>query len=167
MQGKHSAGPISTSTYGSSNIIQSSNSYTTQPSLSAAVSEFDETYNSMSGPSFIEVSPDVVINCNGASRLNLTKRIEDIDVSPDIEIDQALRRIEEQLSLDNMKDIGTFYNQNEFTDDLGFLTNVQHYSGSEGLQYGLDDYESLQYSGFSLFGFAHKHQCMQITKYIM
>ncbi|KAI3720428.1 hypothetical protein L6452_21344 [Arctium lappa] len=141
--GKHSAGP----TLGSSNIIQDSKSYAAPLILSADASEFGGPYNSISGPNSVEISPDFVTKSNGASSLNLTERIEEIDGSPGFQIDQALKRIEEQLSLDHSKDNGSFYSKNEHPIELGFTINEQSYSGSEGLQYGSDDYVSLQYPG--------------------
>lgn len=143
MQGKHSAGPISTLMLGSSNIVQGSNSYTT------SASEYYEHYNSTSGPSSVEVSPDVVITSNGATHFNQT---ESIDGSPDFEINQALRKLEEQLSLDHMKDIGTFYseNENEYANELGFTISEQDLGGSERLQYGSDNYVSLPKDEFAI-----------------
>ncbi|PWA58809.1 ethylene induced calmodulin binding protein [Artemisia annua] len=139
--GKHSAGPISALTLGSSNIIQSSNNYATQP----AASEFDEAYNSTPGPIFLDVSPGALTNSNGASHSSLTERIDEIDSSPELEIDEALKRIQKQLSLEHVKDNHTFYNQNEYLDDLGFTYNEQNYSAFEEFQYGSDNSVSLQY----------------------
>ncbi|GKA86631.1 hypothetical protein Tco_0808342 [Tanacetum coccineum] len=147
--GKHSAGPISALTLGSSNIIQSSNNYATQLASSAGASEFDETYNSTPGPRFLDGSPVVLTNSNGASRSSLTERIDEINSSP--ELDEALKRIQKQLSLEHVKDNGTFYNENEYPDDLGFTYNEQNYSGFEEFQYGSDNSVSLQYPGLSPF----------------
>ncbi|KAL8269131.1 hypothetical protein R6Q59_002929 [Mikania micrantha] len=144
--GKHSAGPISTLTLGSSNIIQSSNSYITQLTLSASASEFDEPYTSMSGgPTFVEVSQSVLTTSNGSSGMSLTQRIEEIESSPDLQINQALKRLEEQLSLDDFKDTGIFYSGTEGPNDLELSMIEQSYSGLEGLKYGSDDFASLQY----------------------
>ncbi|GJY77412.1 ankyrin repeat-containing protein, partial [Tanacetum coccineum] len=144
--GKHSAGPISVFTLGSFNIIQSSNNYATQLASSAGASEFDETYNNTPGPSFLDGSPGVLTNSNGASRSSLTERIDKIDSSPELQIDEALKRIQKQLSLEHVKENGTFYNENEYLDDLGFTYNEQNYSGFEEFQYGSDNSVSLQYS---------------------
>ncbi|GKA11747.1 ankyrin repeat-containing protein [Tanacetum coccineum] len=146
MTGKHSAGPISVFTLGSFNIIQSSNNYATQLASSAGASEFDETYNNTPGPSFLDGSPGVLTNSNGASRSSLTERIDEIDSSPELQIDEALKRIQKQLSLEHVKENGTFYNENEYPDDLGFTYNEQNYSGFEEFQYGSDNSVSLQYS---------------------
>ncbi|GKB46517.1 ankyrin repeat-containing protein, partial [Tanacetum coccineum] len=69
---------------------------------SAGASEFDETYNSILGPRFLDGSPVVLTNSNGASRSSLTERIDEINSSP--ELDEALKRI--QLSLEHAKDNG-------------------------------------------------------------
>ncbi|KAI7750997.1 hypothetical protein M8C21_004200 [Ambrosia artemisiifolia] len=137
--GKHSAGPISTFTLGTSNIIQSSNAYTTPLTLSASATE-----SLSGGPTFIEeASQSLLTTSNG---FNLTEtRIEEIDPSPDHQINQALRRLEEQLSLDDLKDIGIYYSHKEDPNDVDLTINDQIYSGSEGLQCGSDDYVSLQY----------------------
>nr|GEY11384.1 hypothetical protein [Tanacetum cinerariifolium] len=111
LKGKHSAGPISTLTLGPSNIIQRSNNYATQLASSAGPSEFDETYNSTPGPSFLDGNP-----CK-------------------------------RLSLEHVKENGTFYNENEYPDDLGFTYNEQNYSGFEEFHYVSDNSVSLQYPG--------------------
>ncbi|XP_071705559.1 calmodulin-binding transcription activator 4-like [Rutidosis leptorrhynchoides] len=138
--GKHSAGPISTLTLGSSNIILSSNSYAPHLNLSAAGSKFDEPFSVTSGPSFVELN-QYVTNTNGSNQLNITERIEEINGSPDLEIRKTLRRLEEQLSLDRLK-----YSENECLDDLPLTLNEQNVNG-EGLQlqYDSGNYASLQY----------------------
>lgn len=124
--GKHSAQPISTITFGSSNIIQTSNSYTLSPSPS-------QPYTTMSPPP--------------------TSITERIDASPHLQINQALRRLEEHLSLDDLQDIGILYSDNQAPTDLGLTTNDQSFSGSDGLQYASDDHVSLQYGGLFSFVF--------------
>ncbi|GKE16850.1 hypothetical protein Tco_1424427, partial [Tanacetum coccineum] len=123
--GKHSAGPISAFTLESSNIIQSSNNYATQLPSSAGTNEFDETYNSTPASFLDGSSPGVLTNSNGASRSSLIERIDEIDSSPKLQIDEALKRIQKQLSSEHMKENGTFYNENEYPDDLGFTYNEQ------------------------------------------
>ena len=132
---------------GSSNIIQSSNNYATQP----AASEFDEAYNSTPGPSFLDGSPGVLTNSHGASRSSLTERIDEIDISPKLQIDVALKRIQKQLSLEQVKDNRTFYNEKEYLDDFGFTYNEQNYSAFEEFHYGSDNSVSLQYPGLPFF----------------
>ncbi|GJZ19925.1 calmodulin-binding transcription activator 4-like protein isoform X2 [Tanacetum coccineum] len=47
--------------------------------------------------------------------------------------------------MEHVKEYGTFYNENEYPDDLGFTYNEQNYSGFEEFQYGSDNSVSLQY----------------------
>ncbi|GJU51687.1 hypothetical protein Tco_1221242 [Tanacetum coccineum] len=72
---------------------------------SAAASEFNETYNNTPGPNFLNGSPGILTNSNG--------------------------RIQKHLSLEHMKENSTFYEQNEYGDELGFKYNEQNYSGFE------------------------------------
>ncbi|KAI3733330.1 hypothetical protein L6452_12773 [Arctium lappa] len=154
----HSAGPISTLSTGSSTLIQGSNSYATQFTQSAAFGQFHEPYESTSSPSSVEVSSDVVTKSNGTSPLSLAAGTEEIGGSPNFEIDQALQRIREQLSLDedNLKDIGAFYSENELSNESGLTVNEQDYGGSGGMQDGSNNYASEQYPGE--YGTPHQYQ---------
>ncbi|GJX05579.1 hypothetical protein Tco_0191495 [Tanacetum coccineum] len=62
-------------------------------------------------------------------RSSLIDRIKEIDSSSELQIDEALKRIQKQLSSEHVKENGTFYNKNECPDDLGFTYNEQNYSG--------------------------------------
>ncbi|GJV98121.1 calmodulin-binding transcription activator 4-like protein isoform X2 [Tanacetum coccineum] len=120
----------------------SSNNYATQLASSAGATEFDETYNSTPGPRFLDGSP---------------------------ELDDALKMIQKQLSLENVKDNGTFYNENEYTDDLGFTYNEQNYSGSDNsvsLQYPVLDIAQVQLntSRNGATDFERLHQYQQTLK---
>ncbi|KAJ9554577.1 hypothetical protein OSB04_018622 [Centaurea solstitialis] len=147
----HSAGPISTLSTGSSTLIQSSNSsYASQVTRSAAAfSHFREPYESTSSPSSVEVSSDVVNKSNGTSPLSQAEATEGIGGSPNFEVDQALQRIREQLSLDedNLKDLSAFYSENEISNESGLTVNEQDYGGSGGMQDGSNSYASEQYPG--------------------
>ncbi|GJS34989.1 hypothetical protein Tco_0533371, partial [Tanacetum coccineum] len=107
----------------------SSNNYATQLPSSVGTNEFDETYNSTPASFLDGSSPGVLTNSNGASRSSLIDRIEEIDSSSELQIDEALKRIQKQLSSEHVKENGTFYNKNECPDDLGFTYNEQNYSG--------------------------------------
>lgn len=153
MQSGNSPGSISTLSTGSSTLIQGSSSYASQFTQSAAAfSKFREPYDNTSSPSSIEVSSDVITTSNGTSHFSQTEGTEEIGGSPNFEFDQALRRIEEQLSLgeDNMKDISAFYSENEIPNELGFSVNDLNYGGSGGTQDGSNNYTSEQYSGLFL-----------------
>ncbi|KAK1415859.1 hypothetical protein QVD17_31647 [Tagetes erecta] len=126
----HSPGSISTLSTDSSTLIQGSNSYPSQFYQSpAAFNHFREPYDHNSSPSSIEFSSDVVNYSNGTSPLSCTQGIEETGGSPNLEVDQALRRIKEQLSLDedNLKDINAFYIENEISNQSGFSVSEQDY----------------------------------------
>ncbi|KAM0020163.1 putative transcription factor CG1-CAMTA family [Helianthus debilis subsp. tardiflorus] len=153
----HSPGAISAFSTGSSTLIQGSGSYGSQLTQSAAYSQFREPYDNTSSPSSIEVSSDAVTKSNGTGSLSYTQGIEEISGSPNSEIDQALRRIEEQLSLDedNLKDISAFYNANiEISNDSEFSANERTYAG---MQDGSNNFASEQYPG----GYVRPYQYQQ------
>jgi len=149
----HSPGSTSTFSTGSSTLVQGSNSYSSQFIQSAAAfSEFCEPYDNTSSPSSTEVSSDVVTKSNGTGPLSCTQEIEEIGRSPNIKFDQALRRLEEQLSLDedNLKDVSAFYNANEISNESEFSANDQNHGG---MQNGSNNFASELYPGlFPLFG---------------
>ncbi|XP_021997158.1 calmodulin-binding transcription activator 4 isoform X2 [Helianthus annuus] len=153
----HSPGAISTFSTRSSTLIQGSSSYGSQLTQSAAYSQFREPYDNTSSPSSIEVSSDAVTKSNGTGSLSYTQGIEEIGGSPNSEIDQALRRIEEQLSLDedNLKDISAFYNANiEISNDSA---NERTYAG---MQHGSNNFASEQYPEYE-GGYVRPYQYQQ------
>ncbi|XP_071690880.1 calmodulin-binding transcription activator 4-like isoform X2 [Rutidosis leptorrhynchoides] len=155
----NSPGSIPTLSTGSSTLIQGSSSYASQFTLSAAAfSRFREPYDSTSSPSSIEVSSDVITKSNGTSPFSHTEGTEEISGPPNFEFDQALRRIEEQLSLDedNLKELG-LYSVNGISNESEFSANEQNYSGSGGVQEDLNSYASEQYSE-CLGGYVHQYQ---------
>ncbi|KAI3728407.1 hypothetical protein L6452_17042 [Arctium lappa] len=136
--GRKIAGPLSALPPGSSStLVQSSISYASQFTRSAAASsEIGEPYESTPSPSCIEVTSSLLTNAEGRSHLNIMEGTEGISGSPNSEIDQALRRIEEQLSLDEdqLKDIGAFYSENEDSYDSGLTVDEQSYNAFRGMQ---------------------------------
>ncbi|GJW53132.1 hypothetical protein Tco_0097217 [Tanacetum coccineum] len=54
------------------------------------------------------------------------------------------------MSLEHVKENGTFYNENEYRDELAFMYSEKSYSGFEEFRYGSDNSVSLQYPGLSL-----------------
>ncbi|KAI3730814.1 hypothetical protein L1987_61992 [Smallanthus sonchifolius] len=143
----HSPGSVSSLSTDSSTLIQGSNAYASQFTQSAAAfSHFREPYDNTSSPSSIDLSSDLITKSNGTSPLSCTQGIEEIGGSPSFEIDQALRRIKEQLSLeeDYLKDISAFYSENEIPNESGFPVNEQVYGG---MQDGSNNYPSEQYPG--------------------
>nr|GEV15507.1 ankyrin repeat-containing protein [Tanacetum cinerariifolium] len=155
-----SPGSISALSTGSSTLIQGSSSYASQFTQSAAAfSQYREPYDNTSSPSSIEVSSDVITRSNGASPFSLSEGAEISGGSPNFEVDQALRRIEEQLSLgeENLKDISGFYNVNEFANELGYSVNEHNYGGSQAMQDGSNSFASEQYPG----GYMRPHRYQQ------
>lgn len=147
--GRHNAGSLSVLSSGSSNLIQSPCSNTTQlPATTAVVSEPVESYESTFSPSSIEVSSDVVIKGNGTSCFDGTEFTVKTDGSPELEINQALKRLEEQLSLndENLKDIGPFYIENDNSYDLDYDLREQSYRTTE-MQDGSNNRGLQQYAG--------------------
>ncbi|GJZ33398.1 hypothetical protein Tco_0578834 [Tanacetum coccineum] len=55
------------------------------------------------------------------------------------------------MSLEHVKENGTFYNKNEYGDKLAFTYNEKCYSGFEEFQYGSENSVSLQYPVSSPF----------------
>ncbi|GJZ33395.1 hypothetical protein Tco_0578831, partial [Tanacetum coccineum] len=55
------------------------------------------------------------------------------------------------MSLEHVKENGTFYNENEYGDELAFTYNEKSYSGFEEFRYGSDNSVSLQYPVSSPF----------------
>ncbi|KAJ9549602.1 hypothetical protein OSB04_022145 [Centaurea solstitialis] len=96
----------------------------------AASSEIGEPYDCTSSPSCIEVTSSLLTNAEGRSHLNIMEGTEAVSGSPNSEVDHALRRIEEQLSLDEdqSKDIGAFYSENEDSYDSGLTVDEQSYN---------------------------------------
>ncbi|XP_076953412.1 uncharacterized protein LOC143627499 [Bidens hawaiensis] len=111
MASGHSSGSISTFSSGSSTITQGSNSDASQFTQSAAAfSQFPELCDSKLSSSYTEVSSNVVARSYVAGPLGLTQEFEKIGGSPDLEINQASRRMKEELYIneDSLKDTSAF-----------------------------------------------------------
>ncbi|KAK2636812.1 hypothetical protein Ddye_031604 [Dipteronia dyeriana] len=80
----------------SSTFSLSPSSYTTQnPGSTSVHSDFYEPYQSLSSPSSVEVSSEIAIKDNGVDIIGEFTGCDDVNTS------QALRRLEEQLSLND------------------------------------------------------------------
>lgn len=120
-QGKATSGSVTVLSPGSSsNFSQSPSSYTKNPGSNSIINDFFDPYQSLSSP---EVSSEIAIKNNGMDHLDRVDRREQRESSPEIEVTQALRRLEEQLSLneDSVKCISTFYSQDENSNDSDIL----------------------------------------------
>lgn len=119
LQGRANSGPVAQPSVGpSSKFSQSPNSYATHKI--GTTSMFGDSYEpnqSSSSPGSIEVTSNIVINTNGIDNLDGTDA--DSGNSPEHEVTFALRRLEEQLSLneDSFKGIEPLCREQENTHD--------------------------------------------------
>ncbi|KAL8224516.1 hypothetical protein R6Q57_019991 [Mikania cordata] len=138
-------------------ITMGSNSCASQFTKSAATfSKLSDPYDDTSSPSSIEINSDVVIQSNGTGPFSVTQGIEEISGSPNFNVDQALRRIEEQMSLDedNLKDFSAYYRANEISNESGFSANEQNYGGMQDV---INNFASEPYPG----EYVGQHQCQK------
>ncbi|KAA8528958.1 hypothetical protein F0562_033554 [Nyssa sinensis] len=136
-EGRHSSVSLShLSAASPSTFSQSPSSYTAQhPGSTVVIGELYEPCQSLSSPGSVEVSSDVVIKSNGMDHLDRVERTGDISSSSEHKVTQALKRLEEQLSLDDesLEEIGPFDSENENSNDLKYIVRTQSYSGSVGM----------------------------------
>lgn len=113
LQGKHNPGSFALLSPGSSSSYsQSPTSYITQNlGSNSKLSDF-EPYKNLSSPGS-EVSSEIAIKNNGLDDLERVGRTGQKENSDELQVTQALRRLEEQLSLDeeSFKEISLFNNQ--------------------------------------------------------
>lgn len=164
-QGSHSGesilelspGSYSTSTHGSNSD--------TKVAGSTSFIEFQKPYESMSSPGSVEVSSNVVIESDRKDQLDTVKSTAKVKNSSDLEINQALRRLEEQLSLndDSLEQIGFFKDE---TQNLSDRHTVQTQSPvrSAGVQDYSNSLMSQRISGLSLVSRLdlQKHACTSL-----
>ncbi|KAL3511453.1 hypothetical protein ACH5RR_030854 [Cinchona calisaya] len=136
----NNGGIISSSTFNQSPISCN----TLQPGSSALTGEsYDHFYN-LSSPGSVEFSSDDVNKRNGMNYSNDIGRTEKVTSSSSLEMSQALRRLEEQLSLndDSLEEISNFYAQNENSHGTEDAIQGQARSGpAEG--YNVEHYQQL------------------------
>ncbi|KAJ9176167.1 hypothetical protein P3X46_011509 [Hevea brasiliensis] len=166
-EGKSTTGPAAQlSPAFSSSFSPSPTSYTTQNQDStSAISDLYDPYRNSSSPSSIEVSSEIVTKDNG---LDTTTEFTS---STKVEVSQYLRRLEEQLSLneDNIKEIDPLCNEEGVTNDpelfefekeiskkdnsanvphrLEYVVNNQCYDGHDGMQLQTNNLVHLQNAG--------------------
>lgn len=150
MQGKPSPGAVAPSSPGSSSpFSQSPSSYTTQnPGSNSIISDFFEPYQSSSSPASVEVSSEMAIQNNGMDNLDRMGRTGQRDSSAEIEVTQALRRLEEQLSL----------NEERFEQISQFCSQDQNSNDSNILEYERENSKQDQYAAL-LHGSENIDQC--------
>ncbi|XVE92102.1 hypothetical protein REPUB_Repub01dG0068300 [Reevesia pubescens] len=117
-EAKPSSASIVQSPVSPSAFSPSPNSYTSQNSGSNSLaSNVHEPYQNLSSPGSVEVSSDIVIKNNG-----IDNTVE-YSSPADLHVSQALKRLEEQLSLneDSFKEMSPFCSLDGDTDDSKFL----------------------------------------------
>lgn len=94
-----------------------------------------EYHHTSSSPGSTEVSSDTGNYTNGANGVDGQYAISELKSSNEFEVSQALRRIEEQLSLneDSLKDIGPFYSHEEVSNSH----LIDHYQMSNEDQFSV------------------------------
>lgn len=136
-----------------STLTQSPSLYTNQtPGFTAGVTEFLGPYQSISSPGSVEVSSDVVIKNDSIDHVDVVERIGEVDDSTELEINEALRRLEQQLSLGDgsLKGTGSFCHVNE-NSNCADIIHHQSSISSAGMQGELDYLIPQKISVFCLF----------------
>ncbi|ONI29951.1 hypothetical protein PRUPE_1G224000 [Prunus persica] len=111
LKGKSSTGSFAQSPVSSSSFSHSPSSKTTQNRGSVSmISDLREPYQNLSSPGSVEVNSDAAIKKNGRENPDKLYGTGESDSSAKFDVGQALRRLEEQLSLNE----DSF---NEFVDD--------------------------------------------------
>ncbi|XP_061991511.1 calmodulin-binding transcription activator 4 isoform X1 [Rosa rugosa] len=140
---KPGTGSFIQSPVSSSSLSQSPISNTTQhPGSVSMISELYEPYTS---PGSVEVSSDLVIKKNGRESVENLYRTGESDSSSKADVSQALRRLEEQLSLND----DSF---NEFVDDNPDGSDIPEYPSDQFTAFHGQDHivHDQFYSGHSL-----------------
>lgn len=98
------------------------------PDSSFVISESYEVYNNNSSPNSVEISSNQIVNKHAMNQSE--ERANEASSSSGPDINWALRRIEQQLSLndDEVKKFNEYYFENEDSNDLDVLREYE-YSG--------------------------------------
>ncbi|KAJ9709875.1 hypothetical protein PVL29_001381 [Vitis rotundifolia] len=157
-EGRYSPGSNSLLSSGSTQI-QSPSSYNSQiPGSASAVSELYDSPQNVCSPGSVEVSSEVVMKSNVREHLDRINGIGDFSNSSELEVSQALRRLEEQLSLndDSLEAIDAFQSQNENMNGLETLEYERKMSKQDqqavllsGPEYTVHDQHYTGYAGYS------------------
>ncbi|KAL3352234.1 hypothetical protein AABB24_020344 [Solanum stoloniferum] len=125
-KGRQVAAFMSQSSPISSTFPLSPSLYSTQhPGFTVLGSESYQQYQDESRPGYGEICSDAAIHSNGMNVSDITRMMEGVSNSPKVEISQALRRLEEQLNLndDSSLEIYSLYSEIENANDA---ENVVH-----------------------------------------
>ncbi|KAJ8539905.1 hypothetical protein K7X08_026294 [Anisodus acutangulus] len=107
-------------------------SCTQHPGFTVVGSESYQQYQNESSPGYGEICSDAVINSNGMNVSDITGRTEGVSSLPRVEISQALRRLEEQLSLND--EIENSNDTENLVHDKSSLVQIQDNSNNLLLQ---------------------------------
>ncbi|KAM7487124.1 hypothetical protein LguiB_024608 [Lonicera macranthoides] len=158
-EGRHNTGSMSQLSPGSSSTLtHSPSSYTAQ--LPGPAADVNGLRESISSPGSVEASSDTVIKNGRMDCLNIVERPAKVDSSSEFKISQALRELEEQLSLndDTITKFDPPYSDYDNSNDSEILIHVQDYSRSAGMPDDLNNIWQQQYSGYNC---KHHHQPLE------
>ncbi|KAG8365868.1 hypothetical protein BUALT_Bualt17G0016600 [Buddleja alternifolia] len=105
----------------SATVSATPNSFLTyRPESSFVIDESYELYHNQSSPSSVEISSSEVIKNKGIKQLDIAERTDEVNSSLGPDLGLALRRIEQQLSLndDELNEMNTYYIENEDSNDF-------------------------------------------------
>ncbi|XP_017235766.1 calmodulin-binding transcription activator 4 [Daucus carota subsp. sativus] len=143
-EGRHNGDSVlqlSPESYATLSHVPSSN--TTQFAGSTdVISDLHDPYHSASSPGSMEVSSNAIIKSDSMNYFDMRKSTEELNTSPNLEINKALRRLEEQLSLndDSVEQMGLSYPGHEDSKNIGHAVCYQSLPQSAVMQ---DDLNSL------------------------
>ncbi|XP_031124531.1 calmodulin-binding transcription activator 4 isoform X3 [Ipomoea triloba] len=117
-QGRQNAGFMSQFSPVSSTSSQSPSPYSTQYAGSSVV--VNESYEPYSSPGSVEISSHAATTSNGISQSSVREGVDEVSSSSAREMSLALRKLEEQLSLndDSFKEIDPLYNDIDNSDGV-------------------------------------------------
>ncbi|CAL9136774.1 unnamed protein product [Musa textilis] len=170
-EGRYVSGSISNfSTESCSNLNQTSSFINADKGIKSGTTELNEPYKSSYSPgSTEEVSSKFVLENFEANHNNLLDRFENLDKKSQPEVNQALRNLAAQLSLDDDDDDDSIYfqevlpaysTQNESTRGLGHL----HYDQTEFSQAHENLLQGLELRGHGEINEAEKQQSYASTQ---
>ncbi|KAB2599111.1 calmodulin-binding transcription activator 4-like [Pyrus ussuriensis x Pyrus communis] len=139
-EGKPSTGSFVQSPV-SSSFSHSPSSNTTRPGSISIVSDLHEPYQNLSSPGSLEVSSDIVIKENGRENPENLYGTGELDSLTKLDVNQALRQLEEQLSLDEDSFKGFVDDNPNALDilDYGDIANQDQFNAFNGPEYVVHD----------------------------
>ncbi|GER44779.1 calmodulin-binding family protein [Striga asiatica] len=120
------------STFSSPTFSLTPNSFATdQPESSVVIGESRELYHNESSPSSVEITSGQLIMNSSINPSDYKNRTDEVSSTSLQDLSQALRRLEQQLSLndDETKKYDTFFIENEESNDLEDVLRDYEFSG--------------------------------------